>query len=160
MLATGALTLVFGKHETSDFLGRLFTCVVGKCAAQMSQSSPPGHLSGQRSQELGSANSVPQTDDRILRLVRLGNSLGLLSAVSQQVQSYRTLLVIFATEVERRSADRLGNCENLCTTDEVEGKPSDGNANGGRLPNWRHRPQGRNDGTQQTSPTLGDAEKI
>ena len=45
MIATGALTLIFGKHGNERFLGRLFANVVGAGAEQVSRCAAISNLS-------------------------------------------------------------------------------------------------------------------
>ena len=51
MLGTGLLTLIFGCHECSDFLGRLHEGVVDECPIAVSWDSSIGDLSGQWPEE-------------------------------------------------------------------------------------------------------------
>ena len=101
MVVAGALTLLFGSRETSRRLGRCLADVVAACSGILRTHPTPGDLSGQRSKELGSADPVSQADGAVCRLVGVGVTLGVRSALPQQVQSDRTLLVGPGEEMER-----------------------------------------------------------
>src|SRR5205814_3229925 len=93
----------------------------------------PGDLPGQRSEEFGPADPVPQADGPVRRLVGIGGPPGVLSAVSQQVQPDRAVLVGAGAEVERRAAELLGGGPVVCTTDDVARDASEGGALAGGL---------------------------
>ena len=93
MRVTGALMLVFGSHETSDAWVDALANVVAASSVRLRACQSPGDLSGQRPQELRSADPVSETDGPVCRLVGVGVTLGVLSALPQQIQSDRTLLV-------------------------------------------------------------------
>src|SRR5271165_2913986 len=82
-------------------LGRCLADVVAACSGILRTHQTPGDLSGQRSKKLGSADPVSQADGAVCRLVGVGVTLGVLSALPQQVQSDRTLLVGPGEEMER-----------------------------------------------------------
>ncbi len=110
---------------------------LGRCVADVvaSRSRPglgshqaAGDLPGQRAEELGAADAVPEADGGVRRLVGPGDPLGVLSAVSQQVQPDRAVLVGAGEEVERGVAERPEGGPAMRPADEMEGPASDGEA--------------------------------
>src|SRR4051794_5524059 len=80
-------------------LGRCIADVVAPGPAGPRTHQAPGDLSGQRSEELGPTDAVLEADGPVRGLVRVGGPPGVLSAVPQQVQSDRTVLVGVGEEV-------------------------------------------------------------
>ena len=87
-------------------LGRRSLGVVAEDAEDPRGRQTAGGLPGQRPQELGPADPVPQADGAVRGPVGVGDPLGLLSAVPQQIQPGRAVLVGAGEEVERRAAVR------------------------------------------------------
>ena len=81
--------------------------------------SSVGDLPGQWPEEFGGDTQVSSPHRGVCGLVRLGDSSGILPALSQQIQSNRTLLVVAATQVERRAADLLGSGASMCLTNDM-----------------------------------------
>ena len=71
MRVTGALMLLFGSHETSDAWVECAANVVAAGSVRLRACQAPGDLSGQRPQELRSADPVSETDGPVCRLVGL-----------------------------------------------------------------------------------------
>ena len=67
-------------------LGRCAPHVVAAGPVRLRACQAPGDLSGQRPQELRSADPVPETDGPVCRLVGVGDSVGVLSPLPQQIQ--------------------------------------------------------------------------
>jgi hypothetical protein len=82
MVATGALMLVFGSHETSD----AWADALQMWWLQVQGGLGHVKLPGQRAEELGPADAVPEADGAVRGLVGVGDSPGLLSTVPQQIQ--------------------------------------------------------------------------
>src|SRR5512135_602368 len=88
---------------------------VGRCVAVVVASSPggpgarqtSGDLSGQRPEELRQADAVLEADGAVGGLVGVGDPPGVLSAVPQQIQPDRTVLVGPGEEVEWGVIERL-----------------------------------------------------
>src|SRR5512143_2598452 len=107
---------------------------LGRCVADVVAAGPvrtrvrqtPGDLPGQRAEELGAADAVLEADGGVRRLVGAGDPLGLLSALPQQVQPDRTLLVGVGGAVERGVADQPGGGPAMRPPDDLEGIASDG----------------------------------
>jgi len=114
MLGSGLLTLIFGCHECSDFWGDCmktwWTSVRSKCRGirrlVIYLDNGPKN-SGVTRKFL--RRIVEFLDWSGLAPVFCDTALGLLPTLSQQVQSHRTLLVVAATQVERRATDLLGS---------------------------------------------------
>ena len=128
MVATGALTLLFGSHETSDAWVdalRMWWLQVGP---GLRADQAAGDLPGQRPEELGAADAVPEADGAVRRLVGAGGPPGVLSAVPQQVQPDRAVLVGAGEEVERGAAELPGGGPAMRPADDLEGPAPDGEA--------------------------------
>ena len=104
-------------------LGRCLADVVAACSGILRTHQTPGDLSGQRSKELGSADPVSQADGAVCRLVGVGVTLGVLSALPQQVQSDRTLLVGPGEEMERCDPELPEGDSAMRPADDLEGSP-------------------------------------
>src|SRR5262245_42743163 len=98
-----------------------------------------GDLPGQRAEELWAADAVLEADGGVRRLVGSGDPLGVLSAVSQQVQPDRAVLVGAGEEVERRALERLEGGAAMRPADALEEETSDGEATPGYVSRWRTR---------------------
>ena len=104
-------------------LGRCLADVVAACSGILRTHQTPGDLSGQRSKELGSADPVSQADGAVCRLVGVGVTLGVLSALPQQVQSDRTLLVGPGEEMEWCDPELPEGDSAMRPADDLEGSP-------------------------------------
>src|SRR5262249_20124957 len=107
-------------------LGRCVAAVVAPGPAGPRSHQAAGDLPGQRSQELGATDAVLETDGRVRGLVGVGDPPGVLSAVSQQVQSDRAVLVGAGEEVERGVTELSEGGRAMRPADEMEGPASDG----------------------------------
>src|SRR5262249_34708998 len=114
----------------------------------------------QRAEELRSADAVPQAGGGVRRLVGVGGPSGVLSAVSQQVQSDRAVLVGAGEEVERGAAERLEGGPAMRRADEREGPAADGEGTGGRLPRWCPCPGPGDEDDRGAPGTFSDATEI
>src|SRR3954453_5774068 len=83
-------------------LGRCVADVVATGPGGASPRQTTGDLPGQRPEEFRPADAIPETDGAVRGLVGVGDPLGLLSAVPQQIQSDRALLVGAGAEMEWR----------------------------------------------------------
>src|SRR3954452_7267326 len=140
---------------------------LGRCVADVVAPGPigpgtrqaPGDLPGQRPEELGPSDAVLEADGRVRRLVGVGGPPGVLSAVSQQVQPDRAVLVVAGAEVERRAAELLGGGPAVRPTDEMEGEASEGGTARGGLSRRGARPgQGDEVDRGAAAPIGGPAE--
>src|SRR5512135_476154 len=109
---------------------------LGRCVAALVASGPdrprthqtPGDLPGQRPEQLRPADAVLETDGAVRGLVGVGDPLGVLSSVPQQIQSNRTVLVSPGEEVERCVTERPEGGSAMRPADDLEGIASDGEA--------------------------------
>ncbi len=92
---------------------------------------PTGDLPGQRPQLLGHANTVPEADGGVRRLVRAGGAVGVLPAVPQQVQPGGAVLVESGAEMGWSAPDVSGRHPELRPPDDLEGTDSNGRPLGG-----------------------------
>ena len=83
MVATGASMLLFVAARDQRCLGRFAATVVAPGSGGPRTDQTPGDLSGQRPEELRSADAVLEADGRVRGLVGVGDPLGVLSTVSQ-----------------------------------------------------------------------------
>ena len=125
MRVTGALMLVFGTRETSDAWVDALQ-MWWRRFGRASTHQAAGDLSGQRAEQFGSADPVPEADGAVRGLVGVGDPVGVLSAVSQQVQSDRTVLVGAGEEMERCLTEVPEGGAAMCPADDVEGPAPDG----------------------------------
>ena len=79
MVASGALMLVFGSRETSDAWVDAFQMWWLQVQGAARTHQAPGDLSGERAEELRSADAVLEADGGVRGLVGIGDSLGVLS---------------------------------------------------------------------------------
>src|SRR3954447_23250498 len=105
-------------------LGRCVAGVVAPGPAGPRTHQAPGDLPGQRSEELGPTDAVLEADGRVRGLVGFGDPPGVLSAVPQQVQSDRTMLVGAGAEVEWGATEQPEGGPAMRPADEMEG-PAD-----------------------------------
>src|SRR6185312_13830137 len=98
--------------------------VVGVGQGSTGFDPPTGDLLGQRPQQLGVAHAVFEADGGIRGLVGVGDSAGVLSALPQQIQSDRTVLVDPGAEVGRSDAELFEGDPAGGPTDDLEGSPS------------------------------------
>src|SRR6266446_5384142 len=82
-------------------LGGWIAALVAAEAGWAHADSPAGDLPGQRAEQRGDADTVPEADDRVRGLVGAGSAAGVLPPVPQQVQSDRAMLVDPGAEVGR-----------------------------------------------------------
>src|SRR5258707_9843377 len=87
-------------------LGRCVADVVVAGTIGPGTRQAPGDLPGQRSQELGPTDAVLEADGPVRGLVGVGDPVGVLSSVPQQIQSDRAVLVGAGAEVERGVAEQ------------------------------------------------------
>ena len=92
VVATGALMLLFGRTRPAMRGWMRCSCGGARFGGPRADQTP-GDLPGQRAEELGQADAVLEADGPVRGLVGVGDPLGVLSAVPQQVQPGRTLLV-------------------------------------------------------------------
>ena len=119
MLLTGALTIVFGSGETSDFWVdalQLWWCGVraryrGIKRLVIYLDNGP-HSSGRRRQFLKRMVQFADWSGLVIWLIYY-------PPVSQQVQPDRALLVVVGEEMERGAAELLGSDPRLCVTDDM-----------------------------------------
>ena len=128
MVATGALMLLFGSHETSDAWVDALQMWWLQVRDGPRARQAPGDLPGQRPEELGPADAVLEADGAVRRLVGVGDPPGVLSAVPQQVQPDRAVLVGAGEEVERGVAELPEGGPAMRPADDMEGAASDGEA--------------------------------
>src|SRR4051794_34730648 len=107
-------------------LGRCVADVVAPGSAGPWADQAPCDLFGQRSEELGPSDAVLEANGRVRGLVGVGDSLSVLSAVPQQVQSDRTVLVGAGAEVEWSVTERPEGGPAMRPADDVEEMSSDG----------------------------------
>ena len=100
-------------------MGRLHEDVVDERPVAVPGDSPVGDLPGQWPEEFGRDAQVSSPDRGVFGLVGVGNSSGILPALSQQIQSNRALLVVAATQVEWRVAHLLAGSARMCFTNDM-----------------------------------------
>ena len=96
-----------------------------------------GDLPGQWRAQLGKPHAVFEADACIRRLVRFGNTLGILSAVAQQIQSDRALLVDLGTQVGRSVVELLEGDLPRSSAHDVVWRTPDREALAWRIPGTR-----------------------
>src|SRR5215471_20005267 len=122
-------------------MGRCVANVVAQCSGILRTHQTFGDLSGQRSQELWSADPVSQADGAVCRLVGVGITPGVLSALPQQVQSDRTLLVDPGEEMERCDSELSEGDFAMRPAHDLEGVPPNCQAPLRRLSRRRSGPR-------------------
>ena len=125
MVASGALMLLFGSRETSDAWVDALKLWWQQVRVGPRARQAAGDLPGQRAEELGASDAVPEADGGVRRLVGAGDPAGVLSAVPQQVQPDRAVLVGAGEEVERGVAEQPGGGPAMRPADDLEGVASD-----------------------------------
>src|SRR5208337_2256311 len=117
----GGVDLVVRAAGDQRRLGRCVASMVAAGSGSPRTHQTVGNLSGQRSQELWSTDSVSQADGSVCRLVGVGVTLGLLSALPQQIQSDRALLVGPGEEMEWRDTELPEGGSAMRAADDLEG---------------------------------------
>src|SRR5205823_9943804 len=120
----------------------------------------PGDLPGQRAEEFRPADAVLEADGGVRGLVGSGDPLGVLSAVSQQVQPDRTVLVGAGAEVERRAAELLEGGPAMRPADALEGEASDGETAPWHVSRRGSRVCQRDEADRGASETVGDPAEV
>src|SRR5512142_2780038 len=115
---------------------------------------------GQWPEELGSADAVPEAGGPVRGLVGVGDPPGVLSAVPQQVQSDRTVLVGPGAEVERRVAELLEGGPAMRPADDLEGPASHRETLVRRVSRRRSRCGPGDDAVRGTTATFGDPAEV
>src|SRR4051794_15022530 len=119
-----------------------------------------GDLPGQRAEELGPTDAVPEADGGVRRLVGAGDPTGVLPALPQQVQPGRALLVGAGEEVERGLADQPGGGPAMRPADDLEGIASDREALRGRVSRRRSLDRQADEAVRGAASTLGDTAEV
>src|SRR5512142_59977 len=115
---------------------------------------------GQWPEELGSADAVPEAGGPVRGLVGVGDPPGVLSAVPQQVQSDRTVLVGPGAEVERRVAELLEGGPAMRPADDLEGPASHRETLVRRVSRRRSRCGPGDEAVRGTTATFGDPAEV
>ena len=160
MVATGALMLLFGSHETSD------AWVDALQMWWLQVRSGLGHIkrlviyldngpknSGRRTQFLKRMVAVR-------RLVGVGDPAGVLSSVPQQVQPDRTLLVGAGEEVERRVTELPEGGPAMRPADDLEGPASDRETPPRRVSRRRSSRRQGDEAVRGSTGTIGDPAEV
>src|SRR4051794_9111792 len=141
-------------------LGRCVADVVAPGAVGPRPRQAPGDLPGQRAEELGATDAVLEADGPVRRLVGVGDPPGVLSAVPQQVQPDRAVLVGAGEEVEWGVTERPEGGPAMRPADEVEGPASDGETAPWCVPRRCSCPRQGDEGDRGTPGTFGDSAEI
>src|SRR5512135_2323776 len=150
----GGVDLVVRVAGDQRRLGRCVADVVAAGSGHLRTHQTPGDLSGQRSQELWSADPVSQADGAVCRLVGVGVTLGVLSALPQQVQSDRTLLVGPGEEMERCDPELSEGDFAMRTAHDLEGGPPNRQAPLRRLSRRRSGSRSRDERGRGSTATI------
>src|SRR4051794_11697317 len=138
---------------------------LGRCVADVVAPGPvgprthqtPGDLPGQRAEELGATDAVPEADGRVRGLVGVGDPPGVLSAVPQQVQPDRAVLVGAGEEVEWGVTEQAEGGPAMRLADEVEGPAPDGETPPWYVPRRRSRCRQGDEAVRGSPGAFGDS---
>src|SRR4051794_35611811 len=141
-------------------LGGRVDAVVAAGASGAGAHPPPGDLPGQWAEQLGHPNAVSQANDRVRGLVRVGNSLGILPAVPQQVQPDRAVLVVAGEEMGRDAAEQLGGDLGAGAAYDLAEEAPGGETTRGQLPRRRSAHQEGNETLRSAPGAVQDAPQV